>query len=154
LILFSASIAHKMRPYIWIAAPLLAALSYTAAAQGPGRAQSPASQRPPQTTTPQAYPAEQVQTGQTRFVAQCGFCHGRAPAGGETGPDLTRSTLVAEDVRGDKLVPLIRNGRSDKGMPAFALNDADAAAVVAFIHDQKTKAEALGGGRRAVEDSD
>jgi cytochrome c oxidase cbb3-type subunit 3 len=74
--------------------------------------------------------------------------------GGESGPDLTRSALVATDARGDKINPLVRNGRVDKGMPAFTLNDADLAAVVAFIHDQKTKAESLTGGRRAVDVAD
>ena len=69
--------------------------------------------------------------------------------GGETGPDLTRAASVAADVRGDTLGPIVRNGRVDKGMPAFSLGDADLAAVVAFIHDQKTKAESLTGGRRA-----
>src|SRR5690349_13874115 len=45
---------------------------------GQGRGQgSPASVRPPQSTTPQQYPAEQVEAGRTRFASQCGFCHGR-----------------------------------------------------------------------------
>jgi cytochrome c oxidase cbb3-type subunit 3 len=122
-------------------------------AQGRG-AQSPASQRPPQTVTPQSYSAEQVQAGQVRFASQCGFCHGRDAAGGETGPDLTRSNLVAEDSRGDKIGAVVRAGRSDKGMPAFDMNDTDLGAIVAFIHDQKTKAESLGGGRRSVDLSD
>jgi cytochrome c oxidase cbb3-type subunit 3 len=42
-------------------------------------------------------------------------------------------------------------------MPAFStssIGDADLAAIVAFIHDQKTQAEGLGGGRRSVEDAD
>ncbi len=39
-------------------------------------------------------------------------------------------------------------------MPAFNLSDADLAAIVAFIHDQKTKAESLGGGRRSVDAAD
>jgi cytochrome c oxidase cbb3-type subunit 3 len=125
-----------------------------AAQQAGGRAQSPASQRPPQTATPQSYPPEQVKAGEARFAAQCGFCHGRDTAGGETGPDLTRSILVAEDVRGDKIVPLLRAGRAEKGMPPFDLNEADLSAIVAFIHDQKTKAESLGGGRRGVDVSD
>src|SRR5437016_4799536 len=116
--------------------------------------QSPAAQRPPQTVTPQSYPPELVLTGQTRFASECGFCHGRDAAGGETGPDLTRSTLVAEDVRGNKIGPLLRAGRTDKGMPKFEFNDADLGAIVAYIHDQKTKAEALGGGRRAVDAAD
>ena len=36
----------------------------------------------------------------------------------------------------------------------FSLSGADLDAIVAFIHDQKTKAEALGGGRRSVDDAD
>ena len=68
-------------------------------AQGGGRQGSPASQRPPQTVTQQAYSPEQVRAGQVLFVSQCGFCHGRDAMGGETGPDLTRSHVVAEDVR-------------------------------------------------------
>ena len=121
--------------------------------QGRG-AQSPASQRPPQTTTVQSYPPEQVKAGETRFAAQCGFCHGRDGAGGETGPDLTRSRLVADDLRGDKIIPVIRTGRTDKGMPGFNLSDADLNAIVAFVHDQKTKADSQGGGRRAVDVAD
>ena len=122
-------------------------------AGGRGQA-SPASQRPPQTATPQRYPPEQVEAGRTRFVAQCGFCHGRDAAGGEGGTDLTRSALVAGDVRGDKIRPVLRTGRVEKGMPAFTLPDADLAAIVAFIHDQKAQAESATGGRRAVDAAD
>ena len=144
-----------MKRTIWISSIALIAWSWIVLAQGRGgQAQSPASQRPPQTVTPQSYPAEQVQAGQGRFASQCGFCHGRDAGGGETGPDLTRSLLVAEDVRGDKLGPLVRAGRPEKGMPGFALNDNELGAIVAFIHDQKTKAETLGGGRRSVDVSD
>ena len=104
--------------------------------------------------TPQSYPTEQVDAGRPIFSSRCGFCHGRDAAGGETGPDLTRSTLVAEDVRGDRLAPVIRSGRTDKGMPGFNLSPADMDAVVAFIHDQKTRAESQEGGRRSVDPSD
>jgi cytochrome c oxidase cbb3-type subunit 3 len=113
-----------------------------------------ASQRPPQTATPQSYPAEQVKAGAPLFAAQCGFCHGRDAMGGETGPDLTRSAVVAEDVRGDKIIPVVRGGRPDKGMPPFNLPDSDLAAIVAFIHDTKTKAGSLEGNRRTVEVAD
>ena len=102
-----------MKRTIWISAIALIAWGWIGLAQGRGgQAQSPASQRPPQTVTPQSYPAELVQAGQARFVSQCGFCHGRDAAGGETGPDLTRSLLVAEDVRGDKIGPVVRAGTS------------------------------------------
>src|SRR5262245_58391690 len=144
-----------MQRIIWISTVLLAITSGVLLAQGRGgQAQSPASQRPPQTVTAQSYPPEQVQAGQGRFSAQCGFCHGRDAAGGETGPDLTRSGLVAQDVRGDKIGPLVRAGRPDKGMPGFQISDAELGAIVAFIHDQKTKADTLGGGRRAVDVAD
>jgi len=125
-----------------------------APAGGRGSQASPAAVPPPATATPQAYPAEQVRAGQPIFAAQCGFCHGRDAMGGETGPDLTRAASVAADVRGDTLGPVVRNGRVDKGMPAFTLAESDLAAVVAFIHDQKTKAESLTGGRRAVDVAD
>jgi cytochrome c oxidase cbb3-type subunit 3 len=131
---------------------LLAATSVFAQAPAPER--SPASLPPPQTVTPQTYPAEQIQTGEGRFNSQCGFCHGRDAAGGETGPDLTRSALIAQDTRGDKIGPLLKAGRPDRGMPSFDLTAAELGAVVAFIHAQKTKFETLGGGRRAVDAAD
>ena len=123
-------------------------------AGGRGAQASPASVPPPATATPQSYPPEQVRAGQPIFSAQCGFCHGRDAMGGETGPDLTRAASVAIDVRGDTLGPIVRNGRVDKGMPAFTLGEADLASVVAFVHDQKKKAESLTGGRRAVDLTD
>ncbi len=137
-------------------APQPAAPAGGRGAQGGGRAtqQSPASQKPPQTVTPQTYPPELVQRGQTLFASTCGFCHGRDAMGGETGPDLTRSTLVAEDVRGDKIMPLVRTGRIDKGMPPQNLPDADLEAIVAFIHDAKAKADSLEGNRRTVDVAD
>ena len=115
---------------------------------------SPAAIPPPATATPQTFPAEQIAAGGPIFSAQCGFCHGRDAMGGESGPDLTRAASVAIDVRGSTIGPIVRTGRADKGMPAFSLSDADLAAVVAFIHDQKTKAASLTGGRRGVEVAD
>ncbi len=120
----------------------------------PNAAASPASQAPPQTATPQSYPQEQIDAGQAVFLQNCAFCHGRDAGGGETGPDLTRSSVVAEDVRGDKIAPIVHGARADKGMPAINLSDQDFAAVVAFIHDQKTKADSQQGGRQHVTASD
>jgi cytochrome c oxidase cbb3-type subunit 3 len=117
--------------------------------------QSPASQPRLKSASPQNYTDEQVRDGQVRFGAQCGFCHGKDAAGGESGPDLTRSELVAKDVRGDKLGPVIRNGRPSTGMPAFNNVSADDLnLLVAFIHNQMDKAAELGGGRRSVEPAD
>jgi cytochrome c oxidase cbb3-type subunit 3 len=125
-----------------------------AQSQPPIPGQSPASLRPPQTVEPQTYPADQIQAGEGRFTSQCGFCHGRDAAGGETGPDLTRSALVAQDTHGDKIGPLLKTGRPDRGMPSFDLTVAEVGALIAFIHAQKTKFETLGGGRRVVDATD
>jgi cytochrome c oxidase cbb3-type subunit 3 len=97
---------------------------------------------------------ELVSTGNSLFQKDCAFCHGRDAGGGETGPDLTRSKLVAEDVKGDKIGPVVRNGRPDRGMPRFTVSDADVQALAAFIHAQKAKAESQKGGRRGVDPSD
>ncbi len=125
-----------------------------APAGGRGAQASPASVPPPASATPQSYPPDQVRAGQPLFSAHCGFCHGRDAMGGETGPDLTRAPSVAADVRGSAIGPIVRNGRADKGMPAFSLGDADIAAIVAFIHDRTSNAASLTGGRRAVEVAD
>jgi cytochrome c oxidase cbb3-type subunit 3 len=120
------------------------------AAQGRSQSASPASNRPAPAAAPQTYARELIEAGATRFASQCGFCHGRDTAGGESGSDLTRSELVGGDVRGDKLIPMIRSGRPDKGMPAFTLSDTDFNAIVAFIHDQRAQAATVEGGRRGV----
>jgi cytochrome c oxidase cbb3-type subunit 3 len=97
---------------------------------------------------------ELVEHGGALFIQQCAFCHGRDAGGGEDGPDLTRSKLVAGDIAGDKIAPVIREGRPEKGMPRFSVSDAEMAELIAFIHDAKTKAEALVGGRRGVDVAD
>jgi cytochrome c oxidase cbb3-type subunit 3 len=141
----------RLRPLSVIG--LLCLASVGLAAQGPGQA-SPASQRPVPSANPQTFPREQIEAGRTRFAAQCGFCHGRDTAGVASGTDLTRSELVGSDVGGDKLIPMIRSGRPEKGMPAFTLPDTDLNAMVAFIHDQRAQAATAEGGRRAVSAAD
>lgn len=120
----------------------------------PDPSQSPASRPRPKTVAPQTYTTAQIQAGEIRFGAQCGFCHGRDAAGGEQGPDLTRSEVVSLDVRGDKIGTVVRGGRVDVGMPAFPLNDTDLTAITAFLHKQMDDAATLGGGRRSVEPED
>jgi cytochrome c oxidase cbb3-type subunit 3 len=96
-----------------------------------------------------------VERGQRVFASQCGFCHGRDAMGGETGPDLTKSTLVRDDAGGERVEAVIRDGRTDKGMPAFRLPAPDMAGVVAYIRSQKAKADAKAlGARRTVDAAD
>jgi len=128
--------------------------------QEPPKEQRQGGQASPQgpKTSPQAganlpaYSPEQIQAGQALFAGQCSFCHGRDAAGGEGGPDLTASGLVAQDVHGERIGPVVRNGRLDKGMPAFAPTDEQLATIVAFIHDRKAKAKE--GRRRTVDVTD
>src|SRR2546430_1006367 len=107
-----------------------------------------------QAQAPQSSPSPQVQAGQTLFSAQCAFCHGRDAAGGETGPDLTSSETVEKDVGGNEIGSVVRTGRPDRGMPQFNLTDTDLAAIVAFLHDEKAKAESKPGRRRNVQPED
>jgi len=92
--------------------------------------------------------------GASIFQQNCSFCHGRDAGGGETGPDLTRSKLVSQDVAGSKIAEVVRNGRPEKGMPQFTFSDAEMASLVAFIHSQQMKAQLQKGNRRGVDASD
>jgi cytochrome c oxidase cbb3-type subunit 3 len=92
--------------------------------------------------------------GESLFVQNCAFCHGRDAGGGEEGPDLTRSKLVAEDVAGDKIGVVVLNGRAEKGMPAFKLSEQEVKDLAAYVHAEKKIAESQKGGRRGVEAAD
>lgn len=90
------------------------------------------------------YDPEIVAQGQKIFQANCAFCHGGNAKGGESGPDLLRSVLVLDDEGGNKIGPVIHNGRLSKGMPKFALSDEQIADIATFLHD-RVKAAALRG---------
>ena len=110
---------------------------------------SQAAPRPNVVGTKKTYPASLVEQGAALFRQDCSFCHGREATGGESGPDLTRSKLVAADASGEKIAAVVRNGRPDKGMPAFDRTDQQIASLVAFIHTQREGALAKGGRRGA-----
>jgi cytochrome c oxidase cbb3-type subunit 3 len=99
-------------------------------------------------------PSEQAKLGGALFQQNCAFCHGRDAAGGETGPDLTRSKLVAQDVAGDQIAELLRQGRPEKGMPPFTFSATEVAELVAFIHEQRSQAKLHNGSRRGVDVAD
>ena len=98
------------------------------------------------------YPPALVSTGETVFVQHCAFCHGRDTGGGESGPDLTRSKLVADDVDGSQIGPIVRNGKN--AMPRFSVSDQEVLGLAAFIHTQKRIAESSNGKRRGVDAAD
>lgn len=80
--------------------------------------------------------AAAVERGRAQFKSSCGFCHAE-DATGNRGPDLVRSASLSHDQSGEVLGPLIRNGRPDKGMPAFAtLSAAQVSDIVVFLHSR------------------
>ena len=96
------------------------------AQQNPGT--FPAMQRP-------RADAEVVARGKAIFGVNCVACHGADARGGQlNGPNLLRSQLVLGDKDGERIAPVIREGRPERGMPAFPLPDADVTALVEFLH--------------------
>src|SRR5947209_10704225 len=77
-----------------------------------------------------------AERGRKIFVPTCGFCHGN-DAHGKSGPDLVRSAVVLHDNKGDTIGPVIRNGRPDRGMPAFSsLSPEQIADLSTFLHSR------------------
>jgi len=81
-----------------------------------------------------------VERGQKIFVGNCGFCHGTTAQGGDSGPDLVRSPLALDDERGDKIGPVIEQGRPGKGMPAFHLPQDQIQDIAAFLRSRQQAA--------------
>ena len=78
---------------------------------------------------------EAVKRGRAIYVPACGFCHGSTARGGSGGPNLVRSVLVMHDQgTGKEIIPVVTNGRADKGMPAFPrLQEAQIKDIAAFL---------------------
>jgi len=128
-----------------------AAPTVTTQSSEPTEAKHPSYSRPDSASVD---PSEQAKSGGALFQQNCAFCHGRDAAGGETGPDLTRSKLVAQDVAGDKIAEVLRQGRPEKGMPPFTFSAPEVAELVAFIHEQRSQAKLHNGNRRGVDVAD
>ncbi len=83
--------------------------------------------------------------GAPLFQQNCAFCHG--PQGrGATGPSLITSEVVLGDDHGEHLVPWLKTGRPEKGMPSFAtMPDAALNDVAEFLHLQVEEVANRGG---------
>jgi hypothetical protein len=53
------------------------------------------------------------------------------------GPNLLRSEIVLNDQNGEKIAPVVQNGRVDAGMPKFELTMAQISDIAAYIHSFK-----------------
>lgn len=87
-----------------------------------------------------AYPQREVtdpaavERGRAAYGTYCTFCHGQDLRGGDGGPSILRSAVVLDDKDGELIGPVVLNGRPDKGMPKFALSEAQIRDVAAFMH--------------------
>jgi cytochrome c oxidase cbb3-type subunit 3 len=101
----------------------------------PQDASAPTEQGGPDTIGGGVQDPAAVERGRKLFVTTCGFCHGE-DARGRSGPDLVRSTVVLHDSKANLIGQVIRNGRPQKGMPAFSLGPDQIADIAAFLHSK------------------
>jgi cytochrome c oxidase cbb3-type subunit III len=74
--------------------------------------------------------------GAPLFQQNCAFCHG-PQAHGAAAPSLITSDVVLGDDHGEHLVPFLKSGRPEKGMPAFAgVPDDQLKDIAEFLHLQ------------------
>jgi cytochrome c oxidase cbb3-type subunit 3 len=135
-----------------LAAAVLVSLAVSGAQTPTSSAQAASGTGQSSAPVRKSYPPALVQNGDSLFQQNCSFCHGRDAGGGESGADLKRSKLVTDDVDGNIIGTIVRNGRPEKGMPHFDFSDQQIASLMAFLHTQQNNA--LTRGRRGVDVSD
>ncbi len=99
--------------------------------RGGGRATFPAQQRT-------LADAATIARGKTLYEINCRACHGGDLRGGDIGgPNLLRSQVMLNDQHGELVVPIVKNGRQNPGMPpmpALPLAEEDVKAIAEYIH--------------------
>jgi cytochrome c oxidase cbb3-type subunit III len=100
------------------------------AGPGPGRIGGAVGNYP---ARPPADPAA-LERGRGVYGTYCTFCHGADTRGGDGGPSLLSSAIVLDDQHGELIGPVVLNGRTDKGMPKFALTPAQISDIATFLH--------------------
>jgi cytochrome c oxidase cbb3-type subunit III len=74
--------------------------------------------------------------GEPLFQRDCAFCHG-PQARGAIAPSLITSEMVLDDIHGEHLVPFLKRGIPNKGMPAFpTVSDDQLTNIAEFLHLQ------------------
>jgi cytochrome c oxidase cbb3-type subunit III len=84
-------------------------------------------------TRPPGDPAA-IERGRALYGVNCTFCHGLDTRGGDGGPSLLRAATVLDDQNGELIAPVVKDGRTDRGMPKFSFTDDQVKDIVAFIH--------------------
>lgn len=74
--------------------------------------------------------------GEPTYTRICAFCHGPSGRGG-TALSLITSDLVLADDHGEHLLPFLKKGAPEKGMPGFAsMTDQELTEVSEYLHVQ------------------
>jgi cytochrome c oxidase cbb3-type subunit 3 len=112
-----------------------------ASQQRGGLTSFPAQQRPP------GDPAL-IERGRLLYGIHCRSCHGVDLRGGEQGgSNLLRSAAVLNDQAGERIWPVIRDGRQSPGspaMPALALTPDEGRAIAEYLHSVLATARGQG----------
>ncbi|GGA54932.1 hypothetical protein GCM10011507_02740 [Edaphobacter acidisoli] len=77
---------------------------------------------------------EDAKRGNDKYQQSCAICHGTDARGG-SGSSLIDSSLVRHDVDGNLIGPVIMEGRTSKGMPAYpTFTQGQISDIAAFLH--------------------
>src|SRR5207247_1328810 len=77
--------------------------------------------------------------------------HGSEARGGETGPNLIRSAIILDDKDGELLLPVVRAGRPERGMPPRPdLSETQIRDIAAFLRSLRTSGRDPGRNRPAT----
>ena len=102
----------------------------------------------PKTMRPPDDPAV-VERGSALYGINCRLCHGPDLRGGDMGGvNLLRSQLVLNDQNGELIFPVVRDGRSNPGMPPMPplpLKEEDVKAIATYIHGVMARSPGQGG---------
>ncbi len=80
-----------------------------------------------------------LERGRGLYSVACAFCHGSEARGGETGPNLIRYAVILDDRNGELLIPIVRGGRPERGMPPRPdLTDAQVKDIATFLRSLRT----------------
>lgn len=99
-------------------------------------------------------PAEVIERGDGLYQVNCLACHGADLRGGDQGgPNLLRSTVVLNDVEGELIGEVVRNGMN-RMPPITTLDAAGVRSVAGYIHSVMATAERQGAPPRVEYDLD
>lgn len=112
-----------MRPFFWLASPVLCTLVLLSGMSGYVLAQDAVQDH--------QYTSEDIQAGLRLYTTECALCHG--PNGdGVAGVDLRRGQF-RRPLSDDDIREVVFTGIASAGMPSFALSPAEENGLVAFI---------------------